>query len=169
MNSTPRTDAIVDRRQEWQGMREQQLTDFARELEREARRLRDALEQLWTAAADFRRVPSHVGFGLKLEEKREAAHRVLMEDRRRPVRQASAGGADVNQFPHMCQDGHEPIGFSNGPAEEVESCPVCLLLERLRTVQKHGEVYVYPKEWRCAKMGGPPSIEDYERIDLSDA
>jgi len=68
-------------------------------------------------------------------------------------------------FPHTCQDGHEPIGFSNGPAEELESCPLCLFRNRVRGL---GEVYVYPSEWRCAKMGGPPPIEAYEKIDLSD-
>jgi len=30
-----------------------------------------------------------------------------------------------------------------------------------------GEVYVYPDDWSCAKHGGPPPIEAYERVDLS--
>lgn len=37
----------------------------------------------------------------------------------------------------------------------------------LRYVRGLGEVYVYPSDWRCAKEGGYPPIEAYEKIDLS--
>lgn len=37
----------------------------------------------------------------------------------------------MHQFPHFCQDGHEKIGFGNGPAEVAESCPVCLRIDEL--------------------------------------
>lgn len=40
---------------------------------------------------------------------------------------------------------------------------------RLNRVRDMGEVYIYPSDWRCAKMGGPPEIDAYEKIDLSDA
>lgn len=49
----------------------------------------------------------------------------------------------MHQFPHFCQDGHERIGFNNGPAESVESCLVCLLREALQSIvdesQQHHE------------------------------
>lgn len=46
MSDTPKTDAIVDRRQIWQGMREQEVTDLARDLERNNAQLKAALEKL---------------------------------------------------------------------------------------------------------------------------
>lgn len=41
--------------------------------------------------------------------------------------------------------------------------------ERLNRVREMGEVYIYPSDWRCSKMGGPPDIDAYEKVDLSDA
>lgn len=39
---------------------------------------------------------------------------------------------------------------------------------KLEYVRALGEVYIYPSDWRCAKMGGPPEIDAYEKVDLSD-
>lgn len=42
-------------------------------------------------------------------------------------------------------------------------------LERvLAKVRDLGTVYVYPSGWNCAKAGGMPPIEDYEKVDLSE-
>lgn len=41
--------------------------------------------------------------------------------------------------------------------------------DRLNAVREYGEVYVYPSGWRCSKMGGPPDIDAYEKVDLSEA
>lgn len=38
---------------------------------------------------------------------------------------------------------------------------------RLTAIGLIGTVYVYPKEWDHSGMGGGPSIEDYDKIDLS--
>ncbi len=54
-------------------------------------------------------------------------------------------------------------------------CAACLnnreLIEAYRILTDKlaaiGEVYVYPSQWSCRKMGGKPTIEDYEKIDLS--
>lgn len=40
------------------------------------------------------------------------------------------------KFPHMCRNGHEPIGFCNGPAEELESCPVCLAMAEIEQLKQ---------------------------------
>lgn len=66
----------------------------------------------------------------------------------------------MKTFPHMCQDGHEPIGFSNGPAEELESCPVCLeraklsvvlaALRNLHDMQNGPPLVSWEKDWRAA-------------------
>ena len=51
--------------------------------------------------------------------------------------------------------------------EELET-EVDRLKDLLNEVADYGEVYVYPDDWDYRGMGGPPDIESYERVDLSD-
>lgn len=53
MSDTPRTDAVAERRNTWNGSREQDAIDLARELERENAKLREEL-------ADVKRRIAHV-------------------------------------------------------------------------------------------------------------
>ena len=53
--------------------------------------------------------------------------------------------ANERAFPHWCKDGHEKIGFSNGPAEEVEWCPVCVAIHERDALRKHNA-----KLWKWA-------------------
>lgn len=41
------------------------------------------------------------------------------------------------------------------------------LHDALEYVRSLGEVYVYPQRFDCAGAGGLPTIDDYERVDLS--
>lgn len=61
--------------------------------------------------------------------------------------------------PNYLDGWHE--GFKAGEERILE------LEETLCYVRGLGEVYVYPEDWRCAKMGGPPAIENYNKVDLS--
>lgn len=43
-----------------------------------------------------------------------------------------------------------------------------LASEALDRILSIGEVYVYPPNWDCAGMGGLPTIDDYQRINLAE-
>ena len=38
---------------------------------------------------------------------------------------------------------------------------------KLYNIAALGIVYAYPDDWSCATEGGPPEIQDYQRIDLA--
>ncbi len=52
-------------------------------------------------------------------------------------------------------------------AVEAAQSDMAKLRESLEYIRGLGEVYVYPREWNCAKEGGNPPIEAFERVDLS--
>lgn len=47
-------------------------------------------------------------------------------------------------------------------------CDVCYWRKRAEELESLGTVYIYPEGWNSFKMGGAPSIEDYETIHLPD-
>jgi hypothetical protein len=53
-----------------------------------------------------------------------------------------------------------------GTACATPECDSCahVVIAAMRAL---GEVYRYPADWRCAKEGGAPSIDAYEKIDLA--
>jgi hypothetical protein len=75
-----------------------------------------------------------------------------------------------------------PLETAQKRCEEIDAIPegdrfseekhMLALWDELKRVRERlneiGEVYVYPEGWRCAKEGGSPAIEDFEKIDLSE-
>lgn len=53
------------------------------------------------------------------------------------------------------------------PMLRVHEFAIERLTKRIKRVHAIGEVFAYPEDWNSAKAGGPPSIDDYRRIDLS--
>jgi hypothetical protein len=53
------------------------------------------------------------------------------------------------------------------PTPECDSCAHIALAELRQKLREIGDVYIYPSDWHCAKEGGHPPIDAYEKIDLS--
>ena len=153
MSTTPRTDSLQ------QGLSEMELSGCFYEMYDHARQLETELN---AAKADCQEL---------LKVNRELLSDLSCSCSAEELRQVKAGYARlIARFPHSCCDKHELIGFSNGPAEEAESCPVCMVKAENDKLRELGDaLYEHAVELAGLQSWKRNSTEsndrDMERLD----